>query len=84
MNRPNGLLSPSVTSVSTPVQGREPQLLLDRYKGLNGLADFRIEGNLSDQSGYFRLGEHVICYGQCASGTPRKKVTEPLHDAAGM
>ena len=82
MNPVNVPPSPSMTSESTPAEGKEVRLLLDRYKCANGLVDFRIDGNLSDETGYFRLGEDVICYGQCASGAPRKRATEPLHDAS--
>lgn len=83
MNRPNVPLSPPMTPESTRVPGKESQILLDRYKCPGGLADFDLDGNLSRETGYFRLGEHVICYGQCASGAPQRTATEPLHDAGG-
>jgi hypothetical protein len=57
------------------------QLLADHFRCDGNIADFAIAENVSRDSGYFRLGSDVICYGQCSSGAPSKSVTEPLHDA---
>ena len=56
--------------------------LMDRFRCPDGLADFVVPGDLSDDSGYFRLGSQAICYGQCSSGTPSNLVTGSLHDAS--
>ena len=61
---------------------KESQPPLDRFRCPESLIDLRVTGHLSDQTGYFRLGDGVICYGRCASGIPRKTVTEALHDAS--
>ena len=44
--------------------------LLDRYRCPTGIARFTVAEALSEESGYFRFGPDVICYGQCSSGTP--------------
>jgi hypothetical protein len=58
------------------------QLLTDRFRCPEHVADFAIRDNLSRESGYFRLDSDAICYGQCASGIPARYVTDPLHDAS--
>lgn len=37
---------------------------------------------MSSESGYFRFGSDIVCYGRCSSGTPAPSVSESLHDAA--
>ena len=61
---------------------RAKKLLTDRFRCPEGIADFTITGNLSSESGYFRLGSDAICYGQCSSGIPAKLVTDSLHDVS--
>ncbi len=45
------------------------------------MAGFDVPKNLTGNSGYFRFGSDVICYGQCASGKPASSVQVPLYDA---
>jgi len=56
------------------------QFLSDRFRCPGDVADFVVSGDLSDSSGYFRLGSDIL-YGQCSSGTPAARATDPLHDA---
>jgi hypothetical protein len=70
------------TSDSAHPLRRAGQLLTDRFRCPEKVADFVIRGDLSHDAGYFRLGSDV-CYGQCSSGAPLKSVTESLHDARG-
>lgn len=69
------------TSESLNARGGAAKLLMDRFRCPEDLVDFEVTGQLSDGAGYFRLGEDVICYGQCASGAPATAVTDQLHDA---
>jgi hypothetical protein len=57
------------------------QLLTDRFRCPEDVAEFTIAPNLSCDSGYFRFGSEAICYGQCSSGMPAKRVTDILHAA---
>jgi hypothetical protein len=57
------------------------ELLRERFRCSDDVAAFEVSGDLSPETGYFRLGPDAICYGQCSSGTPAKLVTDPLHDA---
>jgi len=57
------------------------KLLIDHFRCPEDLADFTVAGGLSHDSGYFRLGPDVICYGQCSSCTPAESPKESLHDA---
>ena len=58
------------------------QLVSDRFRCRSGdVADFTLAGELSADSGFFRFGGDVICYGQCSSGAPAKTSTEPLYEA---
>lgn len=72
----------------TNVQGtnlllrRAAQLLLDRYRCSEDLAQFALTGELSSAFGFFRFGPNVTCYGQCSSSFPAKQVSDPLHDAS--
>jgi len=57
------------------------QFLIDRFRCPEDVAGFTVSGDLSGDSGYFRLGSDIICYGQCSSGVPAARATDPLHDA---
>jgi len=57
--------------------------LLDRFRCTDDLPGFELNGQLSHDSGYFRFGPNITCYGQCSSGLPAKRLTDPLHDARG-
>jgi hypothetical protein len=56
------------------------QLLKDRFRCPEDVADFSISGELSSESGFFRFGSDAICYGQYSSGTPAATVTDALQD----
>lgn len=69
------------TSDSANVPGCGAQLVTDRFRCPDGVAEFVLDGDLSHDAGYFRLGSDAICFGQCSSGDPAKFVTGSLHDA---
>lgn len=71
---------PQVES-SKNTRQRASHPLTDHFRCPDDLADISVDEALSVDSGYFNLGPDVICYGQCASGTPAESVTDPLHDA---
>ncbi len=58
------------------------QFLTDRFRCRSvDVAEFAVAEDLSFDSGFFRFGADVVCYGQCSSGAPAKVATEPLHEA---
>jgi hypothetical protein len=71
---------PRTSDSSNPRQKPE-QFLTSRFRCPPDPAHFSLAGTLSPASGYFQFGPGVICYGQCAAGTPAQRVTDPLHDA---
>jgi hypothetical protein len=58
-------------------QSNVKQLLTDRFRCPEDVAEFTVAPNLSRDLGYFRFGS-AICYGQCSSGMPAKRVTDIL------
>jgi hypothetical protein len=58
-----------------------PQLLVDRYRCGGDAVNFALLGDLRPGQGYFRFGDNVICYGQCADGETLNSPTLPLYDA---
>ncbi len=58
------------------------QALIEHYRCPERFAEFSLAGELSACAGYFRFGEENICYGQYTSGSPAKRVTDDLCDAA--
>lgn len=57
------------------------KLISDRYAcRTEDVAEFIVSGDLSQHSGYFRLGSDVV-YGRCSSGAPVEHATGSLHDA---
>jgi hypothetical protein len=68
--------------VQTPVcmqQRNAKQLLTDRFRCPEDVAEFTVASDLSPHSGYFRFGSEAICYGQCSSVIPATCVTDILH-----
>jgi hypothetical protein len=43
--------------------------LLERYRCPEKLAEFSLNGQLSPDSGFFRFGSSIVCYGQSAAGS---------------
>jgi hypothetical protein len=54
--------------------------LLERYKCPQGLAEFTVNGALSQDAGFFRFGPNTVCYGHSAAGTRSQELTENLYD----
>jgi hypothetical protein len=55
--------------------------LVDHYRCPDGFADFKLQGPLSDDTGYFRFGPDTICYGRSASGFRASRSDTVLYDA---
>ena len=51
-------------------KSRTDTLLSDYFCCPDGLFDFEVAENLSDESGYFKFGPELTCFGQCSSGKP--------------
>lgn len=56
------------------------QMLADRYRFPESADQFSVTGDLSETSGYFRIGPDLICYGSCSSKTPAHAITDRLPD----
>lgn len=54
--------------------------VVDHYRCPESLADFKLTGRLSDDTGYFRFGKNAICYGQSASGFRSNRAGSMLYD----
>jgi hypothetical protein len=57
------------------------QFLAERFRCPEYVADFVVPKTLPGDAGFFRFGASTICYGQCSSGVPAKKMTRVLHDS---
>lgn len=54
--------------------------LIEFYRCPEDAAKFALSGKLSEESGFFRLGD-AICYGKCSGGLPASSPAEQLYDA---
>ena len=54
--------------------------LADYYRCPVGFADFKLQGHLSDDIGYFRFGPDTICYGRSSSGFRASRADDVLYD----
>jgi hypothetical protein len=54
--------------------------LIDRYRCPEDMIASFLTGPLSDENGYFRLGQDLICYGRSSSGSQVLSPNEPLAD----
>ena len=54
--------------------------LIDRYRCPQDMVSSNLPGPLSDESGYFRLGHDLICYGRSTSGSLAPSPNEALAD----
>ena len=71
-----------LTSDSAVAQASLSRLLTDRFRCRpEDVAEFQVAEELSQDSGYFRLGSDLICYGRCAAGAPAPNAAEALYDA---
>jgi hypothetical protein len=58
-------------------------LLVEHFRCPDNFARIEVAGKLSDESGYFRFGANIVCYGQCSGKIPKQHVTANLPDLAG-
>jgi len=58
------------------------QTLLDYYKCPEGLGEFELTGELSEEQGYFQFGPGTLCYGRCHEGRPLRHAAGSLFDAS--
>jgi hypothetical protein len=54
---------------------------LDYYRCPPNYADFQTTGALSEDAGYFRLGQDTICYGRTVSGDLADQIDSVTYDA---
>ena len=58
------------------------RILYDYFRCPEILGDFKLNGSLSADKGFFRWGEDVLCYGRSASGIRSGQVDRPLYDVS--
>ena len=51
------------------------------YRCPEGYVQLKVDGTLSGESGYFRFGSDVVCFGQLCKETPSPIANEKLYDA---
>ena len=64
-------------------QSNANQLLRSHFRCPEDLPNFKVTPCLSSDSGYFRLGSEIICYGKCSSGISGSVREETLQSACG-
>ena len=57
------------------------QALVDYYRCPEESVEYTVSKNVSQESGFFRFGKDVLCYGQCATGAVVQDRSAKLHDA---
>jgi hypothetical protein len=57
--------------------------LLERYKCLEQVAEFSLNGSLSRDSGFFKFGSSTVCFGQSAAGERAPDLAGSLYDTSG-
>lgn len=56
--------------------------LAQHYRCPERYLNFALKGTLSEKSGYFRLGEDIVCYGRYSGHSPSASPTDELCDAS--
>ena len=54
--------------------------LLDYFRCPEEFADVGVGSGLSSKSGFFTFGQEIMCYGQCAGGTPPAQISRQVRD----
>jgi hypothetical protein len=57
------------------------QALVNYFRCPEGMGDFVPSGTLSGESGYFKFGPEIICFGQSSSGVSVRVENTGLHDS---
>lgn len=56
------------------------QAVYDRYRCPEGILNFRLGEELTQDSGYFQFGPDTTCYGCALNGIPQAQLSSPLCD----
>jgi hypothetical protein len=80
-------IGPRRTAYGTyDVNSAEPAILgkalLDLYRCPANFFNIQLTGQLSDQDGYFRLGDNTICFGRLSSGFTSPRADDELYHAS--
>lgn len=57
------------------------QVLFEYYRLPDAAMEFSLRGSLSGNTGYFKCGDDIICFGRCSTGYPSKTAAGELYDA---
>jgi hypothetical protein len=55
--------------------------LIQHYRCPQRYVNFALKGQLSERSGYFRLGKDIVCYGRYSGHSPSSSPTDELRNA---
>jgi hypothetical protein len=69
---------PNACDETEACQSSVNQLLAERFRSQEQVANFTILRDLYPDSRFFRFGPDIICYGQCSSGIPATVATDAL------
>jgi hypothetical protein len=61
-------------------ESRTNKFISDYFRCPDGSFNFEVAENLSDESGYFKFGPGLTCFGQCSSGKPSHTAKGDLVD----
>lgn len=56
--------------------------LLDYFRSPEEIAEIEINRNSSAKPGFFRFGQEIVCYGQCAGAIPANEIVGQLPDTS--
>jgi len=60
---------------------RSSQVIIDHYRCPEEFVRVRVQGNLSEQAGFFKLGSELVCYGRSSAFAPSLTSEQILNDA---
>jgi hypothetical protein len=57
------------------------RVIIDHYRCPEGFVGLELQGDLSEEAGYFKFGSESVCYARASAFTPSHRAGEPLYDA---
>jgi hypothetical protein len=61
-----------VSALERNLRNPEPseQVMMDHYRSPQEFVRVGVQGNLSEQAGFFKFGSESVCYGRASAFTP--------------
>ncbi|HXH47940.1 MAG TPA: hypothetical protein VNM47_01080 [Terriglobia bacterium] len=72
-----------VSALERNLRNPEPseQVMMDHYRCPQEFVRVGVQGNLSEQAGFFKFGSESVCYGRASAFTPSPEAGQILNDA---